>query len=637
MMRLKRLSKISKQTHGKMEEDSIRNRWRYLPRLFRLLWELGHREVMLIALFLIAKGLAPVISVAILRQLVDSAVGVVEGKASWSIGALWLAAFLIISFLQEFFQIANQWIVGDTQGRLKARAEEQLLSKASSLSLAAFERPEFYDRLHRAKHGLDSRLFTTMESFFSFPSALVTAIGLLAYVGSAHLLFPAILLVGLLPLHIVSARLWQKRYSLERNHTASERMLAYLSGLMIGRKEAAEVRLFGLQAHLLDRRQGLFHRLQGDRLKLAGNSFRLMMLWHHGPQLAYGLVIAGVVALVARGSLSVGYYAAYLGAAERFQLALGSLFDAIRAIDSDLRYIRDLIDYLDIDEEDVPHLREVRVSTVNDGAAPTVDPSVRATMMSLPDGVPLVRFEAVTFSYPGSDRRVLYGVDFSLNPGERIALVGENGAGKTTLAKLLLGLYRPTAGRIMVNDIDLGEIDPRWWRERIAAVFQDYVKYELTARENIGFGDLSRMEDELAIQSAAAKSGADEEVAGLPAAYDTVLGKAYDERGQDLSIGQWQKLAIARAYMRDALVLVLDEPTAALDAKSEVEIYRQFRDMSQGKSVLFISHRLGSARLADRILFLEAGRIVEEGSHADLMAQGGRYAKMYSIQAGWYQ
>jgi ATP-binding cassette subfamily B protein len=249
----------------------------------------------------------------------------------------------------------------------------------------------------------------------------------------------------------------------------------------------------------------------------------------------------------------------------------------------------------------------------------------------------MVRFEAVTFAYPGSDRPALEAIDFTLGAGERIALVGENGAGKSTLARLLLGLYQPTGGRITVDGRDLRDIDAREWRSHAAAVFQDYVRYELTARENIGFGDLRRLHDEVALRSAAHKSGAAPVIAALPAAYETVLGKAYDERGQDLSIGQWQKLAISRAYLREASVLVLDEPTTALDARAEVEVYRQFRDMSQGKSVLLISHRLGAARLADRILVLEAGRIVEAGSHADLMAHHGRYLRMYSIQAGWYR
>ena len=344
-------------------------------------------------------------------------------------------------------------------------------------------------------------------------------------------------------------------------------------------------------------------------------------------EVVYGGVIVGIVGLIVRGVLTVGQFAALLAAAERFRNSMWTVFILVADMDSDLRYIADLIDYLELEDGVEPNSSmDKATSTGSKGAFG------RRT-----DGAPAVRFEGVTFAYPGTDEAVLDRLDLEISPGERVALVGENGAGKTTLAKLLLGLYRPTEGRIMVDGVDLSEVEPSEWRRHVAAVFQDYMRFELTARENIGFGNLGRLAERPAIEAAAIKSGSAEFVAALPAGYETVLGRAFDENGQDLSSGQWQRLAGARAYFRDASVLVLDEPTAALDPKAEVEVYRSFADMSVGKSVLLISHRLGSARLADRVVFLEGGRITDEGSHAELVERGGRYAEMYSIQAEWYR
>jgi ATP-binding cassette subfamily B protein len=588
------------------------DRWRCLPKLVRLLWELGPREITLIAAFSLVDGLMPVLAVAALRGLVDSAAGVVRGGAPLGQALRWLLVLMLVSLLQVVLASASGWLGDGVRQQLKARAQERLLAKASRLALAAFEQPEFHDQLHRAQRGLESRLFQTMTHLFPIPSNLATALGLLIYLGTAQPLFPVILLAGLLPIILIDRGFYEKKYLQVRAHTPPERLLHYLDGLMTGREAATEVRLFGLQRYLLERRQALFHALRDERLGLAGQELRLGMLGGIGTPLTLAVVMTGVVALVARGSLSVGYYSAYLSAAERFSGTFYMLFWTVSVLDNDLRYIRDLLEYLDLPEEEKA------------GAAP---PPEFATL----------RFEAVTFAYPGSHRPVLEEIDLTLHPGERVALVGENGAGKSTLARLLLGLYQPTAGRITVDGADLAGIDPAIWRTCAAAVFQDYVQYQMTARENIGFGDLARLHDAAAIGAAAVKSGADEVVSRLPAGYETVLGKAYEENGQDLSIGQWQKLAIARAYLRDAWVLVLDEPTAALDARAEVEVYRRFREMAAGKTVLFISHRLGSARLADRIVVLEGGRIVEEGSHAELVARQGRYARLYEVQAGWYQ
>ena len=604
-------------------EDTLWQRWRVFPRLLQLLWELGRRDVLMIAGFSLINGLAPLLSLLVLQRFVDSTADAISGNISLSVALVWLALLFVVEGLKAIFGF---WeiLIEDIQKRLTARAQERLLQKAGRLSLAAFESPMLFDQLHRAQQGLDKRLLNVLTYLLPIPSYLITTISLLVYVGSAHIFFPIILLLGLVPTYGLFTRYFQQTYLLARKHTPFERMLTYLGDLMADRRAAAEIRLFSLQDYFLTRYQQIFRQLRDDRIKMARDRQRTDVPRAFGKALTAGAVAVGLTVLIAQGRLSIGAFVAYLSATNQLGSSIGMVILGIAMIDGDLRYMQDVFDYLDLDEE-MPDRRTV--SSV----------STASSSREKPSPMPTIRFEQVTFAYPHTAESVLRDISFTLHPGERMALVGANGAGKSTLAKLLLGLYQPTSGRITVDGVDLATLPPHWWYTQATAVFQNYAKYELTAQENIGFGNLPFLQDRWAIQTAAARSGADAVVATLPSGYDTFLGKAYDEQGEDLSIGQWQKLALARAYLRDAAVLVLDEPTAALDARAEVEVYRQFRDAAQGRTTLLISHRLGSARLADRILVIDQGRITEEGRHEELIAQSGRYAELYTIQAAWYQ
>lgn len=594
-------------------EDGIVARWRYLARLLRLLWTLSPGAMAVVAAVDVMTGLLPLLSLAVLRRLVDVVTGGGHGTATVRQALFWVGALALTSVLP-----ATGWTLGSVvkdgiQERLKSLVQERVIAKAQALPLAAFEQAEVYDQLQRIEKGLDNRLFSTMAFVFRNTTALVTLASLILYMGLAHWSLPMILTAGTALSLLLRVRILRERYILERRQTEGERRLGYFERLMTGREPAAEVRLFSLGDHLLGSWGRLYAELRTERLALVRREFRFEGGSSTGESLTFGVALTVVVSLVAGRALTLGQYAAFVGAVQQFQQALFGLFWNVALIDNDLRYIRDFFLYLDQPDE--------AVVGINRGPA---DTRTRGIV-----------FDKVGFGYPGSDHLVLRGVDLHIRPGERLALIGENGAGKTTLAKLLLGLYRPTEGRILVDGIDLADLDPQAWRARATAVFQDFQQYHLTMRENIVFGDLGRRDDEEAVARAARLSGAASVVAALPQGYDTLLGKDFAE-GQELSQGQWQKVAVARAYLRDADVLVLDEPTAALDARAEVEIYRQFRDVSVGKTVLLISHRLGSARLADRILVLDGGAITEEGTHADLLALGGRYARMLGVQAQWY-
>jgi ATP-binding cassette, subfamily B, bacterial len=628
------------------QNDSVRDRWRCFGRLLRLLWELSPRAMAINAGVTLLIGLAPLLPLVALRHLVDAATRVTAGAAlSRVLG--WTVALVAARCMQSGVSAAGGLVQDRVREQLRTEIQARVIARAQALPLAAFEQTELYDQLQRIERGLDQRLLNTMGALFSIGNLTLTLAALLLYVGTAHGALPVILTAGTLPSLLLRVRILRERYLLERKQTERHRRLHYLGELMTGREAAAEIRLFGLRDTLLGAWSRLHRELRDERLTLARREFRIDGAGHSGQALTLGLALAVVVALIAGGRLTLGQYAAFAGAVQGFQGSMLAFLESLALLDSDLRYIRDFFLYLDLPEEasaDHPLPTAAELSTapasvsgrqISPGVTELASEDAGAAVGG-PRSTVHIRFQGVSFTYPGSERPALRAIDLRLRPGERIALVGENGAGKTTLARLLLGLYRPTEGRILVDGVDLAEIDPAAWRRRAAAVFQEFQQYHLTVRENIGFGDLERLHHLPAIERAGRLSGADAVVATLPAGYETPLGKAYEEEGAELSMGQWQKLAVARAYLREAELLVLDEPAAALDARAEVEVYRQFRDVSRGKTVLLISHRLGSARLADRILVLKEGRIAEEGSHAELMARGGLYARMLGAQAQWY-
>jgi ATP-binding cassette, subfamily B, bacterial len=592
--------------------DSVRDRWRCFPRLLRLLFTLSPGAMAVNAGVTLLLGLTPLLSLAVLRRMVDAAVRA-GGTGAGLVEALgWAGALVATRALQGMGETLGSVVRDQIQEQLKVRIQERVTVKAQSLPLAAFEQKEFYDRLQQIERGLDNRLLSTMGFTFHMGNHVVTLAALLVYVGAAHWSLPVILAGGTLPFLLMQIRLPREDYLLERRQTERRRRLGYLAELMTAREAATEIRLFGLRDHLLEAWSRMHGGLREERLRLIHRRIRFVGTGSSGRSLTFGLALTMVVYRIARGALTVGQYAAFVGAMQQLQQEMRDLLWGIAVVDNDLRYIRDFFLYLDLPEEE-PGTAHLPAGRLLQG----------------------IRFERVRFAYPGSERLALDGIDLWIRPGERIALVGENGAGKTTLARLLLGLYAPTEGRILIDGVDLAQLDPTAWRRRAAAVFQDFQQYHLSVRENIAFGQLERTDERIAIERAARLSGADTVAATLPRGFDTLLGKEFEE-GVELSPGQWQKIAVARAYLREAEVLVLDEPTAALDARAEVEVYRQFRDVSAGKTVLLISHRLGSARLADRILVLDGGRVVEEGTHAALMQNGGLYARMLGIQSQWY-
>ncbi len=530
----------------------------------------------------------------------------------------WLALALALLFVDKIAvngRTFQPYMAARLDERVKARVDTLILHKSLSLPLELFESADYYDQLQRARRVVGQNLGEELTQLQRLVAYVPSSTVILWQLGRASLTLPIVLLLGTAVTVGWRTHLQGALLRLDARQTPLLRQVLYLRSLLSERGSAAEVRLFGLGDHLIAAWRVANDRLLHQTSDLRVHSLRRALPWSLIPALVYAAVVLALLQAAAHHVLTPGSFIALLFAAQAYQDQLWPLSSRVEAVAKLLHELAYLQRFLDLPAAEMPTT------------------PVEPLPLGLGQGITCA---GVSFTYPGAATPSLSQIDLCLRPGETIALVGENGAGKSTLAKLLLGLYRPTAGCITVAGRDLQDLPVGAWQTRVAAVFQDHVRYALTIRDNIGFGRLELLQDHAAIAAAAQATGAAAMIERLPRGYDTMLGTSFAD-GQDLSGGQWQKLALARAYLRDAAVLVLDEPASALDALAEQEVYRQFLALARGKTVVLISHRLGSARLAGRVIFLEGGRIVQQGAHDDLIAAGGPYARLYAMQAAWYR
>jgi len=489
----------------------------------------------------------------------------------------------------------------------------RIMEHASRLDLTTYEDPTFQDKLERARvQGTDRVLMIQAAG------RLVQQVVTTASLAFSICLFSPWLLVALV-VCVVPAFLGETHfaflgYSLSFAQTPARREMEYLRVLGGSKESAKELKLFGLGPYLVERFTTLAMALHRETARLARKRLFVGSLLTLLGTLGYYGTYAFVIYQTVAGILTIGTLTFLAGAIAGASSNIQMVFSTFSTIADQALFVSDLLDFF------------------------AVKPAVYSKKNALPAPRPIrqgFEFRNVSFAYPNG-RQVLSGVSFKLSPGERIALVGENGQGKTTIVKLLTRLYDPTDGQILLDGVDLREYDQDdLWRE-IGVIFQDFMRYDLTATENIAMGRIQERENIFRIRSAAQKSLAEEVIRKLPKGYDQQLGCRFDG-GTDLSGGEWQKLALARAYLRDAQVLILDEPTAALDAKSEHEVFQRFAELTKGKMSMLISHRFSTVRMADRILVLQGGRIAEEGPHDLLMQNRGRYAEMFELQAASYR
>ncbi len=586
----------------------------YGRKAVELVWQTSRPLTLWLAVLTLLLGALPALIAWIGARIVDAVVAAAASGGALA-PVLELVAFeglavALLALCTRGHSLASTLL----REQLGFRVNSMILEKALTLDLEHFEDSEFYDRLTRARREASARPLSLVQRSFTLAQNLVSlaSFGVLLWQFSPWAV--VLLLLAGLPGFIAEARFSNEAYRLFRWRSPERRMQTYLETVIAREDHAKEVKLYALGRRFLERYQAIHRRLFVQERKLAIRrdtwGFGLGLVATAALYVGYCWVAISAV----RGEITIGEMTMYLLLFRQGQGAVSAALGAVSGLYEDNLYLSTLYEYLD-----------------------TPPRAPGGTARSGPDPRDGLRLENVSFTYPGGEQAALSGVSLHLPPGRSIALVGANGSGKTTLIKLLTRLYVPTGGRILLDGRDLAEWDVDVLRQRFGVIFQDYVRYQMMVGENIGAGDEPSFEDEARWREAAAQGEADQMISTLPQGYYTQLGKWF-QGGRELSGGQWQKIAVSRSFMRrDADIRVFDEPTAAMDAEAEAEVFRHVRDFAQGRMTILISHRFSTVRMADEIIVLDGGRIIERGDHDSLMQKGGVYERLFSLQAQGYR
>lgn len=591
--------------------DAFKN----LPRFFKMIWETSPSMTVGNVLMRIVKAAIPVAMLWVGKLIIDEIIFQMDQPEAY-FGTIWLYLGLEfgLAILSDVTNRAITLLDGLLGDLFSNRTSVKLIHHAATLDLYQFEDSEFYDKLERARRQTNSRTVLMSQVLTQIQNIITIAFfaaGLIAFKPILIL----ILVVAILPSFLGETKFSADSYSLTRSWTPQRRELDYLRYIGASDQTAKEVKVFGLAGFISDRFETLANGYYKANRKLSlSRAFWGSALSVIGTAAYYGAYVFIAVDTV-NGEISVGQLTFLAGSFLQMRNMLQSIMNRFSQIAESALYLQDLFDFFEI------------------------KPSIHntASLLPFPERIKIgFEFEEVSFRYPGSEAYSLSELSFRLHPGEKLALVGENGAGKTTLVKLLARLYEPTQGRILLEGRDLKEYDLNDLRKNVSIIFQDYMRFQLPAGENIAVGNIEGRDDQAAIESSALKSLADSVINKLPKKYGQMLGKRFKD-GVELSGGEWQKIALARAYMGNAQLMILDEPTSALDARAENEVFIRFAELMKGKSAVLISHRFSTVRMADRILFLENGKRLELGSHEELMAKDGKYASLFRLQAKGYK
>jgi ATP-binding cassette subfamily B protein len=567
---------------------------------------------------LVIQGVLPIASLYLLKLIIDA---VASGISSGDIQPV-LRQVTILIILEGVVTLVNSitrsvsGLVAELQGQaVTDRAQDIIHGKSIEADLEYYENAQYYDTLHRAQQEAPYRPIQILSDLLRLGQNGISLTAIAGLLVSLHWIIGVMLVFTAAPGMLARLAYSRRLYQWQRERTPIDRLSSYLSWILTHDTHAKEVRLFDLGEMFRKRYQETRSELRKERAILA----RERTLVDAGAQFLATLGVFGTFIFIAyrtvQGATTIGDLVMYYQAFQRGQAYVRELLGSLAGLYEDNLFLSYLYEFLDIKQK-------------------VLDP---------PDPLPVPRplrsgitFEHVSFTYPHGAHPVVEDINLTIRPGEVVALVGENGSGKTTLCKLLCRLYDPSSGAITVDGISLPSFSVRALRKEISVIFQDYAHYNLTARENIWVGNIALSPDDPHIELAAHNAGAHDVIERLPKGYDTVLGKWFDA-GEELSIGEWQKVALARSFLRDAQIIVLDEPTSAMDAKTEYEVFSRFRELVRGKSAMLVSHRFSTVRMADTIYVMENGRITESGSHDELIRRAGAYARLFEIQAQSYR
>ena len=584
----------------------------YIPQAVALVWTAARPWTIAWAVLLVLLGLLPVTTVYLTRTVVDSLVAALDAGGDWASlqpTLLRIALMAGILLLLEILNSLSHWI-RTTQAELVQDYVSGLIHhQAVSLDLAYYETPEYYDRLHRARVDAFNRPIALLENCGALVQNTITLIAMAGVLLPFGMWVPAVLLISTLPALIVAFRYTLRQHQWRLHNTATERRARYYDWILTQQESAAELRLFGLGDHFQTAFQSLRYRLRSQILALTRSQAFAELAASTVALIATGAALAWMVWRAVQGHATLGDVALFYQAFSQGQRLMRTLLESAGELYKNILFLENLFEFLAL----TPQLTEP--------AQPVAVPS------PILDGINL---ENITFRYPGSQRTALQHFNLALPAGKIVALVGPNGSGKSTLIKLLCRLYDPEAGQITIDGTDIRNVSLEALRRQITVLFQEPVHYHATAAENIAISDDTHTHTRATLESAAHAAGADGPIRRLPEGYDTVLGKWFG--GAELSVGEWQRLALARAFLRQAPLIILDEPTSAMDAWAEADWLERFRHLAVGRIVLIITHRFTTARQADLIYVMEAGQIVESGSHEELLARGGRYAQSWQAQ-----